>query len=48
MNEAELELICADDIPVSPATVADINRPTLEDYFENHYRQLLEKRHQIR
>ena len=48
MNEAEPELICADEIPISPATVADINRPIWEDYFENRYRQLLEKRHQIR
>jgi hypothetical protein len=42
MNEAESELICADEIPISPAAVADINRPALEEYFENRYRQLLE------
>lgn len=36
-------LIYADEIPVSSTTIADIDRPALEEYFENRYRQPLEE-----
>lgn len=36
-------LIYADEIPISSTTVADIDRPALEEYFENRYRQPLEE-----
>lgn len=36
-------LIYADEVPVTSATVADIDRPALEEYFENRYRQPLEE-----
>ncbi|MBK8534128.1 MAG: putative DNA binding domain-containing protein [Candidatus Competibacteraceae bacterium] len=36
-------LIYADEVPVASATVADIDRPALEEYFENRYRQPLEE-----